>query len=707
MATLEEAELDRIARFIVKRARPILIATAILSFVSVAMLFRLDFNADISSFILEGNATGEVFAGLQEKYTAKDPITIVATAGTDAPFNTPEGLARLAELQTAVAGTEGVEAVASIIPAINPATGSPVTSADLRQLPPPAAAALIDANPTTGLLLSDDYRGTLIIVTPGDDGITAARTLAGLVPPDGLTVTLAGNPVIFASVLDLLSLFLVLIPPLVIGLMLVVFYANIGDRRLSALAMVPAVLGSLWTFGLLFGLGRQVDIVTVIVPIFVIVMGSADGLHFVTHFQEEAHRTSDPAELVSSALTHVGIPMILTTVSTAAGFLSLLATGVHPIAQLGTFSAIGIVFAGIISFLSLPALLSHLTIKPTHHSALLGPWVTRGLRSLVRTRRPALLISIGLIAFSAFTIPNLRVNSDQLFFFKDDDPVRLAFAKTEAAFGGATPLIGEFSYDPAAGTDQLTAVREASNDLRSLTGVREVFSLADLEGRVPPEQFAALMSGSVELPLGPMVSDDGLRFVMFPENFTTEDLADWKAYAAGSGVITALTGMPIVWDEIARLVVRSQIISLVVAFILVTAMLGLAYRRLRQTVASLVPIVLTVATLLGFLAFSDTHLNLMTAVLSSIVIGVGIDYAIHFIAAVDLARREGPGTIDRAIDRAGRPIVANALGIAVAFTALWLSPLKIHNQLSMIMQVSMVVAAITALVIIPALLRED
>ncbi len=699
--------MDRIAKLIVTRARIIMVMTAILSLLSVAMLFRLDFNADVSSFILEGNATGEVFANLQEKYTAQDPITIVATASADAAFNTPEGLARLAELQAAVASTEGVESVASIIPAVNPLTGAPITPADLRQLPAPAVAGLLDSSPTTDLLMSADFLDTLVIVTPGSDSISAARNLADLAPTDGTQITLAGNPVIFASVVDLLSLFLLAIPPIVIGLMLIVFYANIGDRRLAALAMLPAILGSLWTFGLLFGLGRQVDIVTVIVPIFVIVMGSADGLHFVTHFQEEAHKTSDPTTLVASALRQVGVPMILTTISTGAGFLSLLFTGVRPIAQLGTFSAIGITFAGIISFVSLPALLSRLTIKPEHHNALLGPWVTKGLRALVKTRRPAIVITVLLVAFAALTIPSLGVNSDQLFFFKDNDPVRLAFAKTEAAFGGATPLIGEFAYDPSAGSDQLMAIRASSEELRALPGVREVFSLADLEGTVPPPQFAALLAGDFELPLGRMVSDDGLRFVMFPENFTSADLTVWKDYAANSDEVTALTGMPIVWDEIARLVVRSQVVSLIVAFVLVTAMLGLAYRRLRQTIASLVPIILTVATLLGFLAFSGTDLNLMTAVLSSIVIGVGIDYAIHFIAAIDLARQEGPGTIDRAIERAGRPIVANALGIAVAFTALWISPLKIHNQLSVIMQVSMVAAAVTALVIIPALLAED
>ena len=111
--------------------------------------------------------------------------------------------------------------------------------------------------------------------------------------------------------------------------------------------------------------------------------------------------------------------------------------------------------------------------------------------------------------------------------------------------------------------------------------------------------------------------------------------------------------------------------------------------------------------MLGFLALSGINLNLVTAILSSIVIGVGIDYAIHFIASIDYARTEGDGYVLRAIDRAGRPIIANALGIAVELTGLWLSPFRIHPHISMIMWVSMTTAALTALVIIPALLPRE
>jgi predicted RND superfamily exporter protein len=493
------------------------------------------------------------------------------------------------------------------------------------------------------------------------------------------------------------------IPPLEIALLIGIFFLTIGDLRLSALALFPAGVGALWTFGLIFGLGLEIDIVTLLVPIFVIVIGSADGLHFVTHFQETVSET-DSVSRVKSALSEVGVPMILTTISTAAGFLSLLITDVSPIRQLGLFAAIGIGFAGLISFFSLPALMSRLTMKDRAHKAILGSRVTTGLKTLVRSRIPAIVLTGVIVAIALIFIPRLDVDSDQLFFFKDDDPVRDAFEKTEEVFGGATPLAGEFVLEPSKGLDGIVQIAEVSRQFEELPGVRSVFSVADVAATLTPEEAMQLASGGVTLPLGKMVSSDGLRFMMFPSEFTTDDLEGWVAFAEETPEIRMLTGMPIIWDDIARLVLRAQMTSIIVAFILVALMLIIAYRNIRETFVALVPIALTIGTVLAFLAASGINLNLVTAVLSSIVIGVGIDYAIHFVAAIDFARPDGDGYVLRAIDRAGRPIVANALGIAVAFSALWLSPLKIHPQISMVMWVAMITGAVTALVVIPAFL---
>lgn len=698
--------MDRVARFIVEHSKVVLAATAVISILSVLMLFRMSFNADISSFLLAGNATGQEFVALQDKYATTDPINVMASLPEGQAFNSPDNLVLVAKLRDSLAEVEGVVSVASAIPDTNPITGAPLDADTIAAAPDAMVAELLSQNPLAELLVSEDGRHTLLIVSPGDDPTSTARRVVD-VTQDGLDLTYSGNPVVFASVLDLLTWFLLIIPPLVMALLVLTFFTAIGDLRLSAMALIPAGLGSLWTFGLIFAFGNQVDIVTVIVPIFVIVMGSADGLHFVTHFQDSVATTTDPVERVRSALSEVGVPMILTTISTAAGFLSLLATDVQPIRQLGLFTAIGITLAGFISFFSLPAAISHITIKERSGKAILGSSVTTAIKTAVKTRVPAVVISLVILAFGVWGIPQLAVNPDQLFFFKDDDPVRLAFEKTEELFGGATPLIGEFLYDPAQPQASIAAAQKATADLEALPGVRTVFSVASLAESLTPDQISDIASGAIALPLGKMTSDDGMRFLLLPSDFSTEDLEAWTAYADTSDTVVVLTGMPVVWDEIARLVLNAQVTSLIVAYILVIIMLMIAYRSIRDTLVSLVPITLTLITLLAFIAVSGIQLNLLTAVISSIVLGVGIDYSIHYIAAINYSKPQGKGYVFRAIDKAGRPIIANALGIAVALTALWLSPLKIHAQVSMIMWVAMITAAATTLVVVPALLPRD
>lgn len=640
-----------------------------MSLVAFGMLFRMSFNTDVSSFLLEGNETGEAFAALQEKYETTDPINVIATLPDGETFTTSANVALIAQLRDTLSEIEGVESVASVVPELNPLTDQPLTPQAITGTPDEVIAEALNQNRVADLLVSQNGQHTLLIVTPGDDPISTASAVID-VAQDGLELTFSGSPVVWASVLGLLTWFLLILPPLVIALLVIVFFSTIGDLRLSAMAIIPAGLGSLWAFGVIFGAGVSIDLITVIVPIFVIVMGSADGLHFVTHFQEQSVFTDDPIERVRSALSEVGVPMILTTISTAAGFLALMATDVQPIRQLGLFTAIGITFAGIVSFFSLPALMSHLTIKPKHRTAFIGKHVTRALKATVRTRVPAAAITGVIVVFSLWALPQLAVNPDQLFFFKDDDPVRLAFEKTEQLFGGATPLIGEFAFDSQHPEQSVIDAIQATKDLEALPGVRTVFSVASLAGAMSPEQFGSVVSGDAALPMGKMVSEDGMRFILLPSEFTTEDLKQWTAYADVSDTVTALTGVPIVWDEIARLVLKAQAVSLGVAYLLVAGMLVVTYRKVRETLVSLVPITLTLATLLSFIAVSGIQLNLLTAVISSIVIGVGIDYAIHYVAAINNARDGTDGYVLRAIDKAGRPITANALGIAVALSAL-------------------------------------
>ena len=177
---LYSVAMERIARLIVAHSKPILAATALISLVAVAMLFRMQFNADISSFALTGSEAGESFVELQEKYDTGDPINVVVTLPEGETFRSKAGLVSLVELRDQILAVDGVESVATIVPDENPITGEPITAAAVSSAPEQAIVALIDTSPVSEILLDESGRNTLMLVIPADDATALARTLGDM-----------------------------------------------------------------------------------------------------------------------------------------------------------------------------------------------------------------------------------------------------------------------------------------------------------------------------------------------------------------------------------------------------------------------------------------------------------------------------------------------------------------------------------------------
>ena len=169
---------------------------------------------------------------------------------------------------------------------------------------------------------------------------------------------LSGNAYISLKLIDYIGFILTRIPPLAIIIILTIFSLKIKSLKATFLSILPANLGALWTLGVVGWIGEPISILTVLAPIFTIVIGSADGLHFITHVQEEqsSHGNTDLA--ISKTLKMVGIPMLVTTVTSIVGFLALLVMQTEAIKGLALFASLGILFAGIATWYVLPLILT-------------------------------------------------------------------------------------------------------------------------------------------------------------------------------------------------------------------------------------------------------------------------------------------------------------------------------------------------------------
>jgi hypothetical protein len=714
--------MERIARFTCARSGLIIVLVVILNIVALASFFRFKLDTDFVSFFTSGNPKAEEFDRLNEKYQTGETISVLIEQ--DDSLLDKENLQKVFRLQKEIEELDGISQVQSFIPPEVSLMGH-VIQVDEKFIER-HSDILEDFIRERyfrreQFLSSDESMGTLVVnleldATAGE----VVEALEGIVQnEEGLTVSLAGNEIIKGTLWYYLIRIIFVLPPCAIGLVLLIFFLIIRNRKFTIMAIIPAGLGALWTIGTIFWSGQGLNLVTIISPIFVIVMGAADGLHYTSHFMDNMNRYSDRRQLTVETLRFVGMPIFLTSITTMAGFASLTWTEVLPMRQMGIFVSLGIGYAGVLSLFFLPAVLSRLKL-PSEPPQVQESRLSRLVLTASRHRAPIVISFLAIMVISAFYIPRLEVVSNQLMFFKEDSQIRQTFDKVEKHFGGALPLTAEIVSDR--GIDSLRdydfadEILDTERELERLPGMQSAVSLFDMVGGINemitgqgdypenPQFIQRLLTQIDDEDLETWVSDDGLRMMIRTEDLDSVDIGRLEDFVAEHPDIRLITGMPVLFDEMNKLVVQSQIRSLGLALALIFIMLLVTIRKVGAALVAMLPLIITIAAILSMLSISGFNLNILTATMSAIAVGVGVDYSIHLISGIYYFRKRGLGNIESvnsALSSLSRPILANAFGLAIGLSVLFFSPLRIHMQVAYVMWVAMVVSSMAALLLIP------
>ncbi len=718
--------MKKLANFIYDHSRLIIIFVVVVNLISLASFYRFSLDTDFLVFFSKGNPKAEAYLALNAKYYSGETISVLVE--TDESLLDKDNLIDFFQLQNSVVGISGVARVQSFIPPEIPAGMGTI----------PVNESFIDSQyaELRDFIENKYFMKEQFLNETGDSGVIIAGletyaeagyvidSLNNLAEDSPLDISLAGNEVIKDTIWGYLIRVLAILPPCAIILILLVFFLVLRVRRFTILAVIPAGLAALWTFGTLFWSGQDLNLITAITPMFILVIGSAYGLHYVSHLRDNMSRYKDRRELTVATLGMVGTPIFLATITTMAGFASLTWTEVAPMRQMGIFVTLGIAYAGFMAIFFHPAVLSRMKL-PDKISA---PGESRLDKLVLRASRQRLVISVvfaAIVIVSVVYIPRIHVVSDQLMFFKEDSDIRQTYDKVEQQFGGAIPLTGELISERGLGdvfdNEFASYVLATERKLENVQGIKSVFSIFDLLQGINlmatgvntyPEEFAfigMLFSQISDEDQNTWMSLDGFRMIIRTEGLTSEDIGVLDEFVSEhNDIIRSITGMPVLFDEMNRLVVKSQVQSLALALVLIFFMLWLTLRKITAALAGLLPIAITICAILGMLVITDFQLNVMTANLSAIAIGVGVDYSIHLISSIYYYRREGKnreGSVNAALSTVSRPVLANAFGLAIGFSALFFSPLRIHAQAASVMWVAMVVSSMAALLLVPIFYR--
>ncbi|HEC43674.1 MAG TPA: RND family transporter [Bacteroides sp.] len=712
-------------------------------------IFRAEINPDMESYVYEKMAS-RINTNLIEEIFGADEMVLVLFESDD--ILQKETLTRIKKVNKQLKKLDGIDETMSIFDAknIKGEDGAMLVDATVRRIPKTEEKREIlrgeirENKIVYEVLVSEDFTMTSIIATiePGiiDDDIVLAIEEVLAENPGPEKTYIGGLPYIKAYVAKEMAREFKLLMIIGLAIMLVMLYIFFREIRGVLLPFVVVILSILFAMGLIPLIGWQMSIITLLLPIMLIAIANDYGIHMMARYQEY----NTPGNKLSITSMATGIytslrsPILLTGITTIAGILCLLSHKMLPAKQLAVVAAAGIGFALILSLIFIPAALSIIGKSKSVTSE--NPSKKRPVDRLLQffgrfvSRYPKRIVLIAALfaLVSGLGTFMLKVDTNLENFFPEKHPVRISSKIINETFGGSqniSILVEGDILDPAV----LHKIDNYESELKKNPAVGNVMSIASvireigkalndpgdpMYDRIPDERNAIaqymelyMMSGDPE-DLERLVDFDFQRAQVMVRindgsNVALKSvLADIETLAGDDENTTRIGGYGLVAADLADLVVNGQVLSLVIALIVVFLLLSLLFRSFSAGLIGSVPLSMAMIILFGWMGYMGIKLDIATALLSSIMIGVGVDYTIHFLWRYRSERVGGlepVKAIMKTLTTTGRGITFNALSVIFGFSALPFSVFSPIRYFGFLVMVSIITCLIGALVIIPAL----
>jgi hypothetical protein len=189
-----------------------------------------------------------------------------------------------------------------------------------------------------------------------------------------------------------------------------------------------------------------------------------------------------------------------------------------------------------------------------------------------------------------------------------------------------------------------------------------------------------------------------LKYAIFSGNTKSQNRAKLSAQQ---------TGMPIIYNDLDKQIMKSQAFSLSIAILLVFLLLAYRLKSIIGGLISTTPIILTILINFTIMAIFGIPLDIVTALIGSVAVGIGIDYTIHFIVRFKVEHAQGKTeleALDKTLETTGKAIIINALSVMVGFLVLVLGNIVPMQRFGYLIALTMIISATASITVMPALL---
>lgn len=524
-------------------------------------------------------------------------------------------------------------------------------------------------------------------------------------------------------------------------LVILVFLTIMLRSFLSVVATLIVIIGSVMaTMGLSGWAGMFLSTATVNVPTLVMTLAVADCVHVITTMRHSMQNGFSKAHSIERSISLNFMPILITSVTTAIGFLMMNMSDSPVLRDFGNLSALGVMIACFLSVTLLPALLKLLPINVKQTPSNGKSDFMDKLGDFVVTHRKALLpASVLVIAVSASLIPLNRVNDESVKYFDNRSDFRQAADFMEARISGMTNISIAIKTNESQGIADpvfLNAIGGFTDWLRIQPETDHVATLADVYKRLnknmhgDDESYYALpqnrelaaqylllyeMSLPYGLDLNNQINVDksSIKMVLTVDNLGSVELVDlenriyaWFADNAPQYEVVA-SSPSLMFAHIGETNMASMLSTLPITLVLISALLIFALRSLKLGLISLVPNIAPAVIGFGLWALISGEINLGLSVVVTLTLGIVVDDAVHFLSKYQRARKEGQ-TAEQAVRYAfhtvGRALWITTVVLVAGFSVLAMSSFRLNADMGQLSAIVIFIALVVDFLFLPTLL---
>jgi len=556
----------------------------------------------------------------------------------------------------------------------------------------------------------------------------------------------SGTPAVIAELQASIEKDLSTLVPLA-ALIALTFLTLLFRRVSGVLFPITVVLLSLLsTLGIMAMVGLPITLLTQMLPSFLVIVGIGDSVHIMTIFYRIYRKTGDKETAIIDALGFAGLPVLMTSLTTACGLMSFVFADVASVAQLGYIAPIGVMLALVYTVILLPALICILPIKqgvpmPEHQLPVadrIFTWI-----ATVTTHRPFLVsgISAVLVLLAIVAALPVRFSHNTLKWFPESSDVRVSTDLLDQVNGGSImmevlidtghdnglleptvmeglseaseeiPRMEYFGIKTAKAWSLADVVKETNRALHE--DREEAYAIPDDRQLIAQEIILFEASGSNDLEkFADMTYRVGRLSILAPfcdAILYTEYNAKLQDYLEKKfpGAKITLTGKIPLFVKLIRNVITSMAKSYIFALVVITAlmifMVGRVWISLMSMIANVVPII----GVLGIMGLKAIPLDMSTMLVGSLILGLVVDDTIHFLHHFRKAHEQHPDmetAVRMTLFSTGRAMVITSLVLCAGFFTYLLAYLESNVRYGLLTGSAVILALAADFFLVPAML---